>query len=412
MPDHNWDDQKIEKLLKQTPNIIDYRSKSEILSQLKQDDRLQNMKKKKSASRWIPGAVAVAALLLLSILIPSMLPGNEDSIKPAMESSMDLADGDDSSSESESLMKSSERTEEAETSEVVEDAAASEQIITYGDSARSYVLTPEELDRTRTFRVGLTHAANIIPVTFLIPEDRFTSDFPDGEPNSIELYSKYAAEIPEEELGFDEYHPYSGNLSVENDVIVHEVSKGHNYDRSAASLGVYYGTIDETFYDFDKFKTVDGNGDFAEFDYIGLTEIKSLPKGKRPLPYYKYVKSSGESYLIPDGGSSFDSVEDALLAMKEAPNDLVESLIPGSIDFDVQVIDGGGVAVITFKEQLDSSKINTDDLNAMIEGFMLTAQNFHTLVRLENVLQEQFGKYDLTSNLPEPVAVNPLYLSN
>ena len=44
------------------------------------------------------------------------------------------------------------------------------------------------------FHIGLVEAANVIPLTFLIPESLVQSDFPEGNPNSIDLYNKYASE--------------------------------------------------------------------------------------------------------------------------------------------------------------------------------------------------------------------------
>ena len=70
-----------------------------------------------------------------------------------------------------------------------------------------------------------------------------------------------------------------------------------------------------------------------------------------------------------------------------------------------------GVAVITFTEPLDLSVMDQDEVNTMLEGFMLTAKSFNKRVRLENVIQTTFLRYDLTTILPEPVGVNPMYFS-
>ena len=48
----------------------------------------------------------------------------------------------------------------------------------------------------------LWYAAEVIPITFLIPNRRIEDDFPEKEPDSLELYNKYAAEIPEDGLRF------------------------------------------------------------------------------------------------------------------------------------------------------------------------------------------------------------------
>ena len=72
MTHKNWNDNKIENLLGDMPDIQDNRSKSEILARLKQDERL-NIPRRKKSNKWMPALVAVAALLVIGLLIPSML---------------------------------------------------------------------------------------------------------------------------------------------------------------------------------------------------------------------------------------------------------------------------------------------------------------------------------------------------
>ncbi len=69
------------------------------------------------------------------------------------------------------------------------------------------------------------------------------------------------------------------------------------------------------------------------------------------------------------------------------------------------------IAVITFKEQLDVNAFDQNEMNQMIEGFMLTAKGYDKQVRLENVVQESFGKYDLTEVLPMPIGSNPTWFT-
>ncbi|MCZ2259489.1 hypothetical protein [Sporosarcina sp. G11-34] len=405
MPNNNWDNQKIEELLKQAPTIQDHRPKSEVLAKLKQDERFRKLNRKKVASKWIPAFVAVAALLLLSVLLPSMLRGNEAKMDRASE------DSDLTITRNVEVGDSSKAANENGTaiSDVYEESAKESSLVLASKNNASHILLPGHLDRMRAFRIGLTTDANVIPVTFLISEQQIIADFPEGEPSTVELYNMYATEIPEEELGFDDYHPYKGKLTLKDSIISHIVPEGHNYDLSPAALGVYEKSVDETFIDYDKFKTVDDNGELVNFGYVGLMEVKELYKGKRPLPYYKYVMPSGETYLTPDGGTYFATVEEALVAMKKAPNDMVEVLVPEQTNYEVRVADG--VAIVSFKEILDLSQMNPTDALAMIEGFMLTAQNYHMVTKLENVQQSEFGNYNLTANLPEPVAVNPYYLT-
>ena len=50
-----------------------HRSKEDVLARLKADNRLQNDKQKKTEVNGLPAFVAVAALLVLSIIASSML---------------------------------------------------------------------------------------------------------------------------------------------------------------------------------------------------------------------------------------------------------------------------------------------------------------------------------------------------
>ena len=129
---------------------------------------------------------------------------------------------------------------------------------------------------------------------------------------------------------------------------------------------------------------------------------------KKPFPYYRYHMPSGKVYLVPyDPAVPTDTVAEGLAAMKEANGDIVEVLIPENVDYDVRV--ENDIAVITFKEQLDVTAFDQNELNQMIEGFMLTASGYDMQVRLENVVQESFGKYDLTTVLPMPIGSNPTF---
>ncbi len=408
MTGKKWDDNKIENLLGDMPNIQDERPKSDILTRLKLDERLNSPNRNRNRNRnrnkskkWIPALVAVAALLVFSLLIPSMLQQNEGAMDEVSEAKSDA-----------NLMRNgqSENSKEVESEKSAMDVASDPAAKAFSvDPTRmaveSHVLVQEDMQGMRTFRIGMVNAATIIPMTFLIPAERIAADFPDGDPDSVALYNKYAADIPEVDLGFEDYHPYKGEITVQDGVVVHKIPAEHPYDLATATMYFYMNSLRETFTDYATFKIVDQNGDFAEFDQVGTTEVIDL---KRPLPYYKYIMPSGHFYLIPYESGDSNTVVEALLAMKVAQNDIVEELVPDTLAYVAQEQDG--VAVITFKDQLDLSSMDPVDANAMLEGFMLTATTFNKRLRLDNVMQDTFGKYDLTTELPKLVGVNPTHI--
>ena len=79
MTDNKWDDNKIDSLLSTMPDIRDERLESDILMRLKQDERLHPPRRTMS-KKWISALAALAALLVFSLLIPSMLRQNDSAM--------------------------------------------------------------------------------------------------------------------------------------------------------------------------------------------------------------------------------------------------------------------------------------------------------------------------------------------
>ena len=348
MTDNKWDDSKIDSLLSSMPDIQDERLESDILMRLKQDERLHPPRRTMS-KKWIPAVVAMAALLIFSLFIPSMLRQNDS----AMYDNANDVPGNSSSQAKMSMdhAEDSMHDEDAEVASVDKPEAEAFNAAVTRMMPENHVLLQEDLQGFQPLEVDLVaDEGTTVPITVLIPTERVATDFPQGQPDSETLSNEYATTIPETVPGFEEYH-------VNNEA-------SNQMERAT-------------------------NGN--------------------PQPYYKIVMPSGQSYLTPSETGHVLTVEGALLAMKEVQNATLEKLVPETIMYGVQEQDG--VAVITFTEPLDLSVMDQGEVNAMLEGFMLTAKSFNKQVRLENVIQTTFLRYDLTTVLPEPVGVNPIYFS-
>lgn len=400
MTNNQWDDDKLENLLHSMPKIEDNRSKEQILERLKQDERLKKTRRM-NPKKWMPVIVAAAALLLISLIIPSMLNSNKND--GAMEDSgapraFKAERAIDSSTENEAAVESA---DPFNASDATESAALS------SANVESHVVLADEFFDFTPFQIGLVESANVVPITFLISDSQIRSDFPDGSPSSIELYNKYAAEFPEEELGFDDYHPYKGKVYEENGILYHQIPAEHSYDLSSATVDFYFNSMKETFPEFEKLQLVDEKGNPTSFDSVSKSNAVDW---NNPFPYYRYTMPSGKVYLAPyEPAGTVNTVAEGLLEMKEVNGDIVQSLIPDNIDYEVHMDDE--IAVITFKEQLDVTAFDQNILNQMIEGFMLTAKGYDKQVRLENVTEDSFGKYDLTKTLPMPIGGNPTWFT-
>ncbi|MDS9470795.1 hypothetical protein [Sporosarcina pasteurii] len=388
MDKEKWSEEKIEKMLSQVPNPKDNRSIDEVYTRLKNDKRLQDQQPiERKSWKWMPIAVTIAAVLLLGILTPSMLKDSQHQSDQVSEST---------------FMQMDESADElAEVEKSIEEAAL------FQADKSSHLLLADELDGYIPFQIGLVSRAHVIPVTFLIPSETIQVDFQKENPNSVELYQKYAGQLREEALGFDAYHPFEGEIIAEEGMVRHKLPSNHSYDRSSASIQVYEGTIRSTFNDFSKVLPVQENGDAIEFSQVGTMDAIQINHDRHAASYYKYTLPSGQTYIVPqDAGEFAETVEEALLNMKKQFSDDFESLVPESVHYDVQVVED--TVFIQFKDLLDLSQMNDDEARLMIEGFMLTAEQFQLAIKLENVMQENFGKYDLSEALPRPVASNPV----
>lgn len=402
MDEQKWTDDKMEKLFKEMPDLKDARSKEEILDKLKEDKRIEPPIEPKRKKPWLPASVVVAALLVLSFLLPSMLNGDKHEMDQTMEITVE-------SGNVEEQFPAREHSETYDTESATNEESVEAEMFSQKSDPGSHILLPGQLEKMRTLQVGFTHEAIVFPVTVLIPDSRIAEDFKVGRPDSVAIYNKYAQEFPELELGFDAYHPYEGELIVQDDIVYHRLPTGHPYDIASAAVYVYEESVKATFTDHKELRVVDGNGDPAQFDQVGAVKPIKLTGGQQ-LPYYKYVFPSGDTYLLPQGGTAYETVEEALLGMKERPNDLVQPLVPETIEYDIR--ENENYVVITFRKPLDLSAMEAATAMEMVEGFMLTAQNYGKTVKLENVVQDRFGKYDFATVLPEPAAVNPVNLDH
>lgn len=403
MTDKKWDDRKIDDLLGSVPDIKDNRPKSDILMRLKQDERLQNSQRKKR-NNWIPAFVAVAALFVLSILIPSVLRNGEDS-------SMDISA--DKQITNEAKMDVSPRsadmkqsTEQEESAGKSGDHRAVEAFSSDAESVHRFAVYPSELGNGTVFHMGLAgDAAASVPVTFLIPDAQIREDFGSVEPNSLELYKMYGARIDEEALGFSDYHPYKGTFKVEGKTIIHSLPIEHGYDTASASFGIYEHSLQDTFYGFKEIRFENEDGSVMEFDQVGAPSKPLLLKNsEKSQNYYLVEQNNGMQFLSSNFGKTYKSLEEALRDMKSKPNDIYSPVIPEDINFEI--IQDAGFTIVKFKDRLDLESLDSTKAMQMVEGILLTGASFGEQLQFENVVQTEWNGFDFSKKLPIPVGAN------
>jgi hypothetical protein len=401
MTHKNWNDNKIENLLGDMPDVSDNRPKSQILERLKQDQRL-NLPRRKRSKRWMPALVAVAALLVIGLLIPSMLQGNDSAMKSdsAAESTMmrnKISDNSTAGEESAKLSTVEGKTEKA--------------VLMSADEAGSthhFAVYPEDVSGSTLFHLGLAgDQASSIPVTFSISNSQIEEDFGTVNPTSYDLYTKYAARIDEQSLGFDDYHPYKGDLATDAQVIIHELPKDHGYDRASATMEVYFNTLQDTFFGFQEIRFQNDDGSTVMFSEEGRpSDPLVLKSGRNHFNFYLFVQDDGQQFLSSNFSQPQPSLGEALQQMKIKPNDIFQPVIPSAIDFEV--VPNDELTTIKFSQPLNLNAMEPEKAMQMVEGMLLTAASFGEQLQFENVVQEEWDGFNFSQPLPIPVGSNLL----
>jgi len=408
MDNNKWHTDRITKLLDNMPDIKDSRSKEDILARLHQDERLGTTGNNKTTGmkmkKWIPVFVTIAALLILTLLLPSMLNGGNGKMDQGASEMSVANDVDYDATESESS-KAAQESEGDEQSEV-ESREVTNAVSDITDGITRYAVYPADVGDDTIFHMGLVgETAASVPVTFLIPSRQIKEDFGELQPTSFDLYEMYAGRIDEEALGFDDYHPYSGQLTVEGKTLIQTLPVGHGYDRSSAAMEVHRNTLIDTFYGFDTIQFENEDGTPVEFDQVGEpSKPMQLFGGTNLFNYYISKFADGREYISSNFSRTYENIDSALQEMKNNPNDIFSSVIPKNIEFEVT--EEKGLTSVKFVEPLDLNEMNVDKANQMIDGILLTGASFGKRIQFENVVQSEWNDFDFNGPLPIPVGSN------
>jgi len=415
MSNNKWSEQEINQLLSQVPKLQDTRSKEDVLKRLQQDSRLAN-DSQKTRKRWIPPVVAIAALITLTLLGATLI--NKSNMDIAFDSNEQSAKStamdNDAREESKAsiMVKEEEAVGESAEGTVSYDGASnkatSESEMSALEAPVDSLLTSaysSDVENHTVFKIGLvSQDALVVPVTFLIPNERIQQDFGNQTPNTLQLYEQYAADINEENLGFTDYHPYKGRFEIDQDQFIHRLPKQHDYDLSSATLYVYDESLQYTFEGFAEINHQNEDGSQAEFDQVGQKTPTVLSNGLYETAVYPYSDSTGKVYMVPSLNQTYNNALEAMEALKTPPNDFFEQPIPRSVTYSVEEIQG--IIHIKFTEPLELNSLSQEQSSQMIESFVLTGASFGVQIQLDNVLEEQWNGLNLTEPLEQPVGLN------
>lgn len=408
MSEKKTEDHVLDELLTSMPRFTDKRSKDEIYQQVKSVIETQEKLEKRNSigvavNKWMPFIISVASVLILTVLVSSYINNNSNSTADkAAESS--IADDKMSSMEvpEEASMKVVEEEKSNDMTFMSETESTSIELVPFEGSYTS--VYDNDLNGGTVFHFSMLENALSVPITIVIPKEQIDIDFPNSTPNSLELYERYAFEIDEAALGFQEYHPFKGFFLAEDKTLKHYLPADHGYDTAPGTAEPYISSINEIFTDFDSFLRVNEDGSPIEWDQVGtLEEPMALVGKEKKVNYFAYEAFNEVMYLTPNFNKTFETLTEALMDMKNPGNDIYTSVIPKDVNFTVH--DDKGF-VVHFDEPLNLESLEVSESSRLIEAFSLTAASFNQPIKLENVVQKKWNGIDLTKSLPIPIGPN------
>ncbi|MGE7982402.1 hypothetical protein [Solibacillus sp. NPDC093137] len=401
MKKEHWDEKEIEIFLKKAPKVTDHRSKDEVFNRLMDEGAFnedpphieQNNQK---GIRWAPLFVSIASIFII-VLISAQFIGNNESVTMQNET-FDLATPE---------------SEESMTMSAKEDASTQRSMInSFSTEAQpeQTLVYESELEENTLFAIGLAgDDAESVPVSILIPNEIVAEKTGTENPTKLELYNTFSPLLDEQSLGFNEYHPYKGELREEGNRLVHMLPEDHQYDAGTASLSNYLGSLVDTFRDeYMEVEIQNTAGKPIYFDHIGdVKEPFLLNDENAQYNYFMYQMRNGAVYLSPNFRMSFKDVQEAIKNMTVEANDIYRTVILPGVYLKVE--DAKSIVTITFEEPLNLDNYEPAQGMRMIEGLIMTAASFDKQVKFENIVQEQWGGYDFTKPVDKPIAANRIH---
>lgn len=391
------DHDDLEKLLNSMPNRKDIRSKDEVLKRLKSDERLlsKQLTSLRKTRRIVPLIVIAAAILLVTVMIPSFM------------NSLDLGEqiADEVSMQENSKGMPETASEEAEMEGLSRDAST-EFAAEKRDKGRDAIY-PADLNGGRILHLGLRDENAVsIPVSVILTQEQVEARGLTDSSSDLDLYEAFAGSLDAEALGFEPMQPISAKFTEEGDRLNVLLNDAHEYDASTAKQEVFLHSLMQTFPSYREIHILDDSGNPAVFDQVGQLEPLRRQGAQSHTPYYVYRQENGQELLSPNFMQQTDSFEEALSQMQIAPNDLFEPVIPKEWEFKVVVKDG--IADLEFNDTIQLDSMGTQEASQLIDALTLTASSFDVQLKLSNVEPLNWNGLNFTEALPDALGPNPV----
>ncbi|SEM86242.1 hypothetical protein SAMN05192533_106160 [Mesobacillus persicus] len=388
-------DRELEELLRQLPKVSDPRHPSEIYQ------GLSLKKKKKRIPVWvIPGLATGAVLVLLFILSPTLtswdnVANNSDHAELSVESTESPQESSRAADNADSNAMSPFSTEESLDNTIEETLTANE----YEEPTAVY---PDDLENNQifTFSIPDPNAQLIVPVTVLVDKIEQKTWF--------DLYEETMVKLDEEEWGLSEYFPLEASMSYDegNQSVNVDVAANHTYGYGSTAETIFTSILKESF-PVEKVKkvtfTTDGQRGIELGNYGTISELQT-EEGANQAYFFFYSGKEDRPYLVPSA-EHFGTISEAFAKMRVDQEVLgLKASLPK--DLVLEKSDGEGSGKTLYLKVSEDFSMDDDFLDSL-EAIFLTARNFgYDFIRFENGNTEHVGPFDLSKELPLPVAPN------
>ncbi len=414
-----WNDEQLEKLLRQLPKIQDVRAPQEVYQNVS-----RRMRKRRRTFWVIPAAAAAAAVLLLFILIPGLTgqqfqesadqaaenKGDQASsgIEPSeqKENSHETAQKSEDTSEGEAGVQNDSEAEPSETEVQEDDGKAGLASFEEGDSDYRTALYEEDVQGQTilTYAVPDANIQTLVPVSVLAAPQEGKTEF--------DLYKETMEKLTEEEWGLGEAYPIPQAelfYDPETETLTADIKKDADFYGSATEtmfkslLTNHLDTLNAQ----TVLLTTEGEPG-AVFGNTGAVDSLTVKEDTGNHAYYfLYTDQGSEPFIVP-GKESYSSIQEAIDAMKrDQEYTSLEASIPGDMNIITEADSEGGSSELTLTLEEGTKLEDNAASSYTIEAILLMAKEFnYSTVKLDNAEVEEVGSFQLQEALKVPAAPN------
>ncbi|MGD6898744.1 hypothetical protein [Bacillus infantis] len=414
-----WNDEQLEKLLRQLPKIQDVRAPQEVYQNVS-----RRMRKRRRTFWVIPAAAAAAAVLLLFILIPGLTgqqfqesadqaaesKGDQASsgIEPSeqKENSYETAQKSEDTSEGEAGVQNDPEAELSETEVQEDDGKAGLASFEEEDSDYRTALYEEDVQGQTilTYAVPDANIQTLVPVSVLAAPQEGKTEF--------DLYKETMEKLTEEEWGLGEAYPIPQAelfYDPETETLTADIKEDADFYGSATEtmfkslLTNHLDTLNAQ----TVLLTTEGEPG-AVISNTGAVDSLTVKEDTGNHAYYfLYTDQGSEPFIVP-GKESYGSIQEAIDAMKQDQEyTSLEASIPGDMNIITEADSEGGSSELTLTLEEGTKLEDNAASSYTIEAILLMAKGFnYSTVKLDNAEIEEVGSFQLQEALKVPAAPN------